>query len=190
MTVPCRGLLSRAIAALLLLSAGLAAHAAEPARPAESAPRLGADECAVWARELSFAQSVADHDGAAFAAHLHPGAVFGAKRAQPERGRDAIVQGWAGIVEGKKLKLSWYPAMVAIGGEPDIAYSSGPALYESLLPGAKQRYSLGGFQSIWHKDADGVWRVLFDDGVLPVPATATAEQVQAFRQGRSTECPT
>jgi len=188
MTVPCRGLLSRALPALLLVSAGLTAQAAEPARPAKTVPKLGADECAVWARELSFAQSVADHDAAAFAAHLHPGAVFGAKRAQPERGRDAIVQGWAGIVEGKKLKLSWYPVMVAIGGEPDIAYSSGPALYESLLPGAKQRYSLGGFQSIWHKDADGVWRVLFDDGVPPVPATA--EQVQAFRQARSTECPT
>ena len=102
--------------------------------------------------------------------------------AQAERGRDAVVRGWAGIVEGKKLKLLWYPTMVAIGGEPDIAYSSGRRLYESLAPGAKQRYSLGGFQSIWHKDVDGVWRVLFDDGVPPVPATA--EQAEAFKLAR------
>lgn len=174
----------RIFAAIALLTMSAAAQAAEPPEPA---PKLSADECAVWARELSFAQSVADHDAAAFAAHVHAGAVFGAKRAQAERGRDAVVQGWAGIVEGKKLKLLWYPTMVAIGGEPDIAYSSGPALYESLAPGAKQRYSLGGFQSIWHKDADGVWRVLFDDGVPPVPATA--EQAAAFKQARKEICP-
>lgn len=170
----------------LLLLVAATAWAAEPATP-DPAPKLSADECAVWVRELSFAQSVADHDAAAFAAHVHPGAVFGAKRAQPERGRDAIVQGWTGIVAGKKLKLLWYPTMVAIGGEPGIAYSSGPALYESLAPDAKQRYSLGGFQSIWHKDADGVWRVLFDDGVPPVPATA--EQAEAFKHGRKAACP-
>lgn len=174
----------RISAAIALLTLSAAAQAAEPPEPA---PKLSADECAVWARELSFAQSVADHDTAAFAAHVHAGAVFGAKRAQAERGRDAIVQGWAGIVEGKKLKLLWYPTMVAIGGEPGIAYSSGPALYESLAPDAKQRYSLGGFQSIWHKDADGVWRVLFDDGVPPVPATA--EQAEAFKLARKEGCP-
>lgn len=176
----------RVCAALTLLALSAAAQAAEPAA-ADPVPKLSADECAVWARELSFARSVADHDTAAFAAHVHAGAVFGAKRAQAERGRDAVVRGWAGIVEGKKLKLLWYPTMVAIGGEPDIAYSSGPALYESLAPGAKQRYSLGGFQSIWHKDADGVWRVLFDDGVPPVPATA--EQAEAFKQARKEVCP-
>lgn len=176
----------RAAITMVLLVLATMAQAAEPPVP-DPAPKLSADECAVWARELSFAQSVADHDAAAFAAHLHAGAVFGAKRAQPERGRDAVMKGWAGIIKGKKLKLLWYPTMVAIGGEPDIAYSSGPALYENLAPGAKQRYSLGAFQSIWHKDADGVWRVLFDDGVPTVPATA--EQAEAFKQARKTACP-
>ncbi|MCL1634293.1 DUF4440 domain-containing protein [Luteimonas sp. SX5] len=175
-----------ACAAVFLLLLSAAAQAAEPAVP-DPLPKLSADECAVWARELSFAQSVADHDAAAFAAHLHDGAVFGAKSAQPQRGREAVAQGWAGIVAGKRMKLSWYPTMVAIGGEPGIAYSSGPALYESLAPEAKQRFSLGAFQSVWHKGADGVWRVLFDDGVQPVRATEA--QVAAFREGRRQACP-
>ncbi|WP_223266798.1 YybH family protein [Luteimonas gilva] len=175
------------LSALAALSAALPMAAAWAVVPEPPAPRLSAAECEVWARELSFAQSVADHDAAAFAAHLHPGAVFGAKSPQPQRGRDEIARSWAGIVEGKRMKLSWYPAMVAIGGEGDIAYSSGPALYESLAPGAKQRYSIGGFQSMWHKDADGVWRVLFDDGVQPQPATDA--QVEAFKKGRLATCP-
>ena len=176
----------RFVAAALLV--GLPIVCASATVPEPPAPKLSAAECEVWARELSFAQSVADHDAAAFAAHLHPGAVFGAKSPQPQRGRDDIAKGWKGIVEGKRLKLSWHPTMVAIGGEGDIAYSSGPALYESLAPDAKQRYSIGGFQSVWHKDDDGVWRVLFDDGLQPAPASDA--QVEAFRKSRQKTCPT
>jgi ketosteroid isomerase-like protein len=159
---------------------------AQPAAPPPT-PSLSAAECEVWARELGFARSVAEHDASAFAGFLAEGAVFGAKRPQPRRGRDAVVAAWAGLVAGKELRLSWYPAMVAIGGEPDIAYSSGPALYEDLAPDARQRFLIGGFQSIWHRDADGAWRVLFDDGIDPRPASEA--EVAAFESGRREACP-
>jgi ketosteroid isomerase-like protein len=152
-----------------------------------AAAKLSASECEVWARELGFARSVAEHDAAAFAGFIAEGAVFGAKRTNPRRGRDAVVAAWSGLVAGKELRLSWYPTMVAIGGEPDIAYSSGPALYEDLSPDAKQRFLVGGFQSIWHRDADGAWRVLFDDGIEPKPASEA--EVAAFRAGRRASCP-
>ena len=150
-------------------------------------PKLSASECEVWARELGFARSVAEHDAAAFAGFVAEGAVFGAKRPNPRRGRDAVVAAWSGIIKGKELRLAWYPNMVAIGGEADIASSSGPALYEDLAPGAKQRFLIGGFQSIWHRDADGAWRVLFDDGIDPKPASAA--EVAAFEAGRRETCP-
>jgi ketosteroid isomerase-like protein len=139
------------------------------------------------ARELGFARSVAEHDAPAFAGFIAEGAVFGAKRPQPRRGRDAVVAAWAGLVAGKELRLSWYPTMVAIGGEADIAYSSGPALYEDLAPDTKQRFLIGGFQSIWHRDGDGAWRVLFDDGIEPRPAGDA--EVEGFRNGRQQACP-
>jgi ketosteroid isomerase-like protein len=174
----------RPFAALLAmtLSPLAAAQAVAPPQPA-----LSAAECEVWARESGFARSVAEHDAAAFAGFVAQGAVFGARRPNPRRGRDAVVAAWAGIVAGKELRLSWYPAMVAIGGEPDIAYSSGPALYEDLDPAAKQRFLIGGFQSIWHRDADGTWRVLFDDGLDPRPASDA--DVAAFKAGRRETCP-
>lgn len=183
MTVGIRTLARRLTFVALAAMASIAA--AEPETPL--APKLSAAECEVWARELSFAQSVADRDAVAFAAHLHPGAVFGAKGPQPQRGREAIAAAWAGIVAGERLKLSWYPTMVVIGGEGDIAYSSGPALYENLASDAKRRYSIGGFQSVWHKGSDGVWRVLFDDGVQP--QAATEAQAEDFRKGRQATCP-
>ena len=159
-----------------------AAMAVVPSQAAKSA--VSDDEhCAVWARELSFAQSVADHDADAFAEHLHPNAVFGVSD-KPTRGRDAITQEWAGIIDGSAVKLEWYPAIVTVGGDGTTAYSSGPALFEDPKTGAT---SLTRFGSVWQRGADGVWRVIFDDGTRPAPADAVA--VKAFHEGRRTECP-
>lgn len=181
----------RATAALLLAMAGTpaATHAAQSPPPQA---RMSAAECEVWARELSFAQSVADHDASAFAAHLDPAAAFGASQPEPTRGRDAIARRWAGIVEGKRVKLSWYPTRTTIaasnaGGVGDIAWSSGPSLVEDTDPKAPQRYRIGAFHSVWRRGADGVWRVLFDDGVEPRPAGEA--DVAAFRDGRRAACP-
>ncbi|WP_368562346.1 DUF4440 domain-containing protein [Pseudoxanthomonas sp. UTMC 1351] len=159
-----------------------AAMVAAPLQAAESTPS-GDARCAVWARELGFAQSVADHDAGAFAEHLHPNAVFGVGN-KPTRGRDAITREWTGIIDGSAVKLEWYPAIVTVGGDGTTAYSSGPALFEDPKTGAT---SLSRFGSVWQRGADGVWRVIFDDGTRPAPADAAA--VKAFRDGRRAECP-
>ena len=153
---------------------------------APAAPPLSADECVVWQREQSFARSVADRDATAFAGHVAENAAFGASSPQPLRGRETIVKRWSGLIEGKQRRLYWYPARVTMA--PDVAgvaWSSGPSLFEILDPAAKDRYLIGAFHSVWHKDADGVWRVLFDDGVEPRPATA--DEVSAFHAGPA-EC--
>jgi len=145
-------------------------------------PPLTAEECAVWQRELSFAHSVASHDATAFAGHVHENAAFSASQPQPTRGREAIVKRWTGLIEGKRVVLRWYPTRVTMApGVADTAWSSGPSLVEVLDPEAKDRYLLGAFHSVWHKDADGVWRVLFDDGVEPRPVGAI--EVADFESG-------
>ena len=158
--------------------------------PADAAPPIPihtAAECEVWARELSFARSVAEHDAAAFAEHLHEQAAFGVSRPEPQRGRDAIAQGWSAIDAGEGVRLHWYPTRTAIGGEGDIAWSSGPSIFETDDPAAEHPVTIGGFHSVWHKGADGVWRVLFDDGIPSRPATA--EDIAAFHAGRREACP-
>ena len=127
-------------------------------------PSMSAAECAVWDRERSFAASVAHHDAAAFAEHVHAKAVFDAGSVESTHGRDAIVASWKGIISGKSLKLGWYPNVVTIGGDGNLAVSRGPDWIEDPRPDAKQHYLIGEFNSIWIKDTDGQWRVLFDDG--------------------------
>jgi ketosteroid isomerase-like protein len=163
---------------LLAVAAAIPPLAAKPAETSTTDAR-----CQVWARELSFAKSVVGHDAAAFAEHLHPQAAFGVS-GKPTVGRDAIVEEWAGIIDGTAVKLDWYPTVVTIGGNGDTGYSSGPALYEDPKTGAAR---LGRFGSVWQRGGNGVWYVIFDDGIRPEPADAAA--VQAFRQGRRADCP-
>jgi len=173
------------LSAVVLMSASAIAAAQRP--PKSEPARMSPAECEVWARELSFAQSVADHDAAAFASHIDSGAAFGASQPQPTRGREEIAKRWAGIVEGKRFKLSWYPTRTTIGSAGDVAWSSGPSLFEDLDPKATQRFRIGAFHSVWHRGTDGVWRVLFDDGVDPRPVTEA--EATAFREGRQATCP-
>lgn len=176
-----------ALAAIAAIAAPVAA--ADPpaaAPPATTMPTSGSDECAVWNRELGFADSVARHDAAAFAEHLRVGVVFGASRTRQTRGREAVATAWRGIVEGKTLTVEWYPTRVTIGDVDGVAWSSGPSLFITDPGTDKATYSLGSYHSVWARDSDGVWRVLFDDGVEGKNVGAT--EVAAFRQARSRRC--
>ncbi len=170
----------------LLAAMTASAQAGSPPSPSPL-PVHGDAECDVWARELSFAASVAAHDVEAFAAHVDPDAAFGSGQVRPLRGREAIVQAWAGLIAGREVRLAWYPTRVTIAAVPDIAWSSGPALYEAVDPDASPRHRIGAFNSVWHRGSDGTWRVIFDDG-LP-PRLATEAEVAAFHAGRRDACP-
>jgi ketosteroid isomerase-like protein len=177
------------VLSVVLASAPLLAAAADaPPSPAPPQARMSAAECEVWARELSFAQSVADHDAAAFAAHLEPDAAFSVEAPEPLRGRDAITREWDGIIHGTDVLLSWYPTRTTIAGTADIASSAGPVLVEDTRPGARQHYRIGTFHSVWHRGPDATWRVMFDGGGQR-PVAATEAEAAAFKTGQTAICP-
>lgn len=148
--------------------------------------------CEVWARELSFADSVARHDGAAFAEHVHARGVFAAGQPPEARrvGREAIVAGWAPIVAGQHVTIRWYPTSTVAAPDGRVVWSSGPALVVARRGdrGTPEfTTSITGFRSVWMRDDDGAWRVVFDDG--EEPREASPEEVAAFEAGRRTDCP-
>lgn len=176
---------------LLLLPLLCAAHAVGAVEPT---PQAGADNvrCTVWARETSFARTVADHDAAAFAEHLHPDAVFIGGDGTPSHGAAAIAADWAGIIVGKGVVLHWYPDAVDVAADGRLALSRGP--YWMEIPAAADqpaptiRYRSGRFVSTWLRGDDGQWHVVFDGGGGNVPVAASEADIIALRAAAKS-CP-
>ena len=110
----------------------------------------------VFAAESAFAQTLAARDSQAFATYVALDAVFVGRRATL-RGRAAVVAGWHPFFEGRAAPFSWSPDMVEVLESGALALSSGPV----RDPNGRQ---VGTFNSIWRRDPDGRWQVVFDKG--------------------------
>ena len=110
----------------------------------------------VEAREVAFAGTMADRDFVAFLDFISPEAVFFSGN-RPIRGRGAVSQAWAPYFEGEAAPFSWHPDLIEVLPSGRLALSSGPVR-------AASGEIIGHFNSIWRKDEDGRWRVVFDKG--------------------------
>jgi ketosteroid isomerase-like protein len=113
----------------------------------------------VRATERAFAKTMADRDHAAFVSFLADEAVFfGA--AGVLRGPRQVGDGWKRFYEGAKAPFSWEPEQVEVLDSGTLALSSGPV----WDPDHKR---IGTFSSIWRRNADGKWKIVFDKGCPP-----------------------
>jgi ketosteroid isomerase-like protein len=110
----------------------------------------------VKARERGFAKSMADRDHAAFQTFLADDAVFFG-RAGATRGKAAVAADWRPMFESPAAPFSWDPETVEVLDSGTLAISSGPV----KRPDGTQT---GTFTSIWRREQDGQWRVVFDKG--------------------------
>jgi ketosteroid isomerase-like protein len=105
--------------------------------------------------ENAFAATMAQRDLKAFASFVAEDAVFFGNAAM--RGKDAVVVGWKGLYEGAKAPFSWRSETVEVLPTGKLAHSSGPVF-------DAQGRRTGTFNSIWRREADGRWKVVFDKG--------------------------
>ena len=113
----------------------------------------------VRAAENGFAKAMADRDIDAFASFLATDAVFFGEGAPPKalRGKEAVVAGWKGLFEKPTAPFSWSSESVEVLDSGTLAHSSGPVI------DAKGN-RIGTFNSIWRRETDGSWKVVFDKG--------------------------
>ena len=131
-----------------LMLAGLLAAAT----PAETNAQLAEQ---VRQTETAFAKTMADRDHAAFVSHLADETIWFGRTVL--RGKDAVAKAWKPFYEGKQAPFSWRPETVEVLDSGTLALSSGPV----FDPSGKQTNT---FTSIWRRDADGKWRIIFDKG--------------------------
>jgi ketosteroid isomerase-like protein len=87
--------------------------------------------------------------------------------ARVNRGKDAVAAAWKPLYEGKDAPFSWRPEKVEVLDSGTLALSTGPV----FDPKGTQT---GTFSSIWRREADGRWRIVFDKGCQACPACPSA----------------
>ena len=151
------------IAAVLILTFGLpaVALAVDGVGNAELAAQLRATEEA-------FARTMADRDHAAFVSFLAEEAVFFGRNSEL-RGRDAVAAAWKPLFEGAAAPFSWQPEVATVLDSGTLGLTSGPV----LAPDGKR---IGTFNSVWRREPDGSWKIIFDRGCpdCECPAAAAA----------------
>ena len=140
----------------VLISVGLALVFGLYSCSPDSKEHINIAATEVEAREIAFAKTMADRDFDAFLNFISSEAVF-FKGNEPLRGHDAISQAWAPYFEGDSAPFSWHPDVIEVLESGRLAISSGPVHSAS-------GEIVGRFNSIWRKDEDGQWRVVFDKG--------------------------
>ena len=143
-----------ALAASVLMAAALAAPAPSNADLVDQVRKA----------ETGFAKSMADRDHAAFTSYLSPETVFfGGKGVL--RGKAAVAAAWKRFYDGPKAPFSWSPAEVEVLDSGTLGMTSGPV----LDPDGTR---IGTFNSLWRREKDGTWKIVFDKGCPPCDCAA------------------
>jgi ketosteroid isomerase-like protein len=138
---------------LLQVAAGIALAGLAPAHAQQTLVNRVEE---VRAAEIAFAKSMADRDHAAFTARLADEAVFfGGKGVT--RGKAAVAADWKRFFDGPAAPFSWAPTDVELLASGNLGYTSGPVL-------DPKGTRIGTFNSVWQRQRDGSWKIVFDKG--------------------------
>ena len=148
-----RSMLESALAAAALAASPRLADAGQPV------VRNATLEQAVADTERAFARSLADRDLAAFTRLLAAEAVFFGSDTI-SRGREAVAAAWKRFFDAPAAPFSWRPERVLVLDSGALGLSTGPV----FDPAGKR---IGTFNSVWRREADGAWRIVFDIGCPP-----------------------
>jgi len=105
--------------------------------------------------ETAFAKTMTERDHAAFTSFLAGETVFMGRTTL--RGKAAVAAAWKRFYETPKAPFSWRPERVEVLDSGTLGMTSGPVFDES-----GQR--VGTFNSVWRREPDGTWRIVFDIG--------------------------
>jgi ketosteroid isomerase-like protein len=128
--------------------------------PESLAAEIEADTTTVAAElratEEAFARTMADRDHHAFVSFLAEEAVFFGPQGEI-RGKAAVAAAWKPFYEIPEAPFSWQPESATVLDSGNLGLTSGPVL-------APDGTRVGTFNSVWRREADGSWKVVFDRG--------------------------
>lgn len=138
----------------------------------------------VRCQEIAFSRSVENKDIESFKSFLDSDARFVGRSV--DKGPDEIATAWAVFFSDDGPAIKWRPQFVEVLEDGSLALTRGPyRMIDQDEDGNPTEY-WGTFNSIWRKNANGEWRVVFDAG--NTAAQPPDEDTQALLHDEDTCC--
>ncbi len=127
-----------------------------------ASPALADPAAEVRCREIGFSQAAEVRDLDAFRTFIDADARFVASDVR--RGVDEIAAAWAPFFAADGPAIRWRPAVVEVLEDGRLALSRGPYRVIAKNADGESVEYWGTFNSIWRRNDDGIWHVVFDAG--------------------------
>jgi len=133
--------------------------------PARAQSSTHAAEAAlIMKADADFAQAVAGKDRERFLSFLADVTTFNGGSPSELHGRDAVMKEWNDFFTVDGPTLSWTPARGEVIGAGDLGYTTGQSLFRGKGQDGKMVERRGEYLTVWRKQRDGSWKVIFDTG--------------------------
>jgi len=137
---------------------------------------VGDDSDDVRCTEIAFSQSVENHDITAFTSFIDADARF--VSSSVSRGPAEVTEAWSVFFADDGPDIKWRPQTIEVLKDGELALSRGPYRMITRDAEGKTTEHWGTFNSVWRKQADDSWKVVFDAG--NAAAEAPPEDIQAL----------
>jgi uncharacterized protein (TIGR02246 family) len=116
----------------------------------------------VRCHEIAFSQSAENRDAAAFTSLLDADARFVGNSVR--RGKTEITAAWSAFFADDGPAMKWRPQFVEVLEDGKLALTRGPYRMITQDDAGQAVEHWGTFNSVWRKQDDGTWKVVFDAG--------------------------
>jgi len=112
--------------------------------------------------EIGFSRAAEARDAARFASFIDADARFVGNGVV--HGPAAVTEAWSVFFADDGPAIKWRPRFVEVLADESLALTRGP--YRMITPDAdgNETEHWGTFNSVWRRQADGGWKVVFDAG--------------------------
>lgn len=138
-------------------------HVEKGTEPGKNAPDLKKEKEKLLETDRLFSKASEEHGfGGAFALFASEEARVFQNKLLPIVGKDAIVKFMTERVKGT---ITWAPYFVEMSASADLGYTLGKSQSTVSSASGKKAVSFGHYVTIWKKQLDGSWKLVFDSGI-------------------------
>ena len=136
--------------------------AAAAARPGAQPGAFGPSQ--IMQADRDFAKSVTERNRETFLGFIAEATTFNGGTPGEIHGRDAVLKEWDAFFDPKGPSLTWAPQHGEVIGAGDVGYTVGRSLFKQTGADGKVTERAGEYLTVWRRQADGSWKVVFDTG--------------------------